>query len=116
MRCPCPFQPLIDGWRVSSSSTEANNPRLTLKEEDGLVRDQVTGQVLRRVDTANNGGSTQIGSLEELDKSRVFLRFRLDDSSHHGDGVLTVDKGLSTETFYRSSGLFQPALSDQPPR
>jgi len=87
--------------RVSGGNpTEEHDPRLTLKEEDGLVCNQVTSQVLRSVDATNNGGSSQIGALEKLDESRVVLRLCLDDSSHHGDGFLTVDLGLSTETLY----------------
>lgn len=79
---------------------------LTLKEEDGLVGDKVSCQVLCQVDAADDGGSTQIGPLEELDDSRVVLRLCLNDSSHHGDGFRTVNQRPSTETFYGASGLF----------
>jgi hypothetical protein len=46
---------------------------LTLKEEDGLVGDKVTGQVLSGIDTADDEGAAEVGALEELEKARVFV-------------------------------------------
>jgi hypothetical protein len=59
---------------------------LTFEEESGLVSDQVTSKVLRRVDQASNDRSSQVSTLDKVKQRRVtaLLLLNLNSTFHHG--------------------------------
>jgi hypothetical protein len=63
---------------------------LTLKEECRLIGDQITSEVLRRVDQAGNECSAKVNSLDEIKQGRLatFVSFNLNCTLHHGKCVL----------------------------
>lgn len=74
---------------------------LTLEEEGGLVGNQVTSKVLRRVDQAGDDGSPKVSALEKIKDGGVSTldRLDLDSTLHHGKGVVSLGLGLRAETF-----------------
>lgn len=60
---------------------------LTLEEECGLVRDEVTGEVLRGVHQASDGCAPKICSLEQVKQagSTAQLGLDLDCALDHGE-------------------------------
>jgi hypothetical protein len=65
--------------------------RRTLEEENSLIGDQVTSQILSGVDTTNDSSSSKVGSLEQLEKVGRDIGFSVNGSSHHGDRLGGVD-------------------------
>jgi hypothetical protein len=85
---------------------------LTLKEKDGLVGDEIACQVLRGIDTTDNGGTSKISALEKFEQIGRYVGLLIDDSSHHSHSLGSVDSRSSTETLDGSSSLVQLALAD----
>lgn len=82
-----------------------------------LVGDQVSGEILRCVYTADDECSPKVRSTEKLQEARSSRRLLVfDDPSHHGHGLCRVDPRFATETLNGPRGLFVSALPDKPPR
>ena len=61
---------------------------LTLEEVYSLIGDQIAGQILRSVDTANNERAVEISALPEFNQAWLLLSLlQLDRATHHCHGV-----------------------------
>lgn len=91
--------------------------KLTFEEVNGLIGNQVTGQILRSVDTAYDQCTVTIGSLPELNETGfLFGLLEFDCTTHHGDCVCGV---ISCTCASETSDCFlcfsETTLSDEPP-
>lgn len=93
------------------------NGELTLEEVSGLVRNQVTRKVLRRIDETGDDCSSAIGTLPEIEKCGItacFL-FDLDSTLDHGERLVGLFFGFGAQAFDGFQGLFFAAATDEPP-
>ena len=65
---------------------------LTLKEERGLVGDEITGEVLRGVHQTRDGCAPEVGTLEQVKQARsaTQLGLNLDCALDHGELLSVV--------------------------
>jgi hypothetical protein len=84
---------------------------------DSLIGDEITSQVLGKVDTADDHGATEVDTLEQFDVVGLLVALlKLDDTAHHGDALLGIDSSLTAETSDGLGSLLELALAGQPPR
>lgn len=90
---------------------------LTLEEECRLVGDQITGEILRCVHQTGDDGATQIGALQQIEEGRrpAHLRFDLDGSLDHGEGLLGLLSILAAEALDGAKRFCFAAAADEPP-
>lgn len=105
---------LYASWHSRSDESKV----LTFEEEGGLVGNQVTGKILRRVHQADDSRSPQIGSLDKVEKGRgtTHLLLNFNSSLHHGQCLLRMLSRFVTEALDGAEGLVFAAATDQPPR
>lgn len=86
----------------------------TLKEEGGLVRNEVARKVLRRIHQASDQSTSEISALEKVKKGgrTAKLSFDLDGTLNHGKLLIGIDQGLAAKTFERALGFFLATLAD----
>jgi hypothetical protein len=104
----------LGGSGLSAGTGEA----LTLKEESGLVGNEVAGQILRSVHTTGDERSPEVGTLEQIKKGRftTHLTFDYDSSLYHSKCLFSLFWVLVAETFDGLEGLVSTAITNQPPR
>src|SRR5688572_14655555 len=100
---------LYSSWRSVS--------RLTLEEEDGLVGNQVAGQVLGSVDAADDEGTVKVDTAEKLEVGRLLgILLKLDGTTHHSNGLMGVrNNSLASETADGLGCLVEAAFANKPP-
>lgn len=89
----------------------------TGEEVNCLVGNQVTSQVLREVDTSDDQGAAKVSASEELGVRRRLCRgLHIDDTAHHGDGLVSHRLGFAAETVDGFGCFFETTFADEPPR
>lgn len=91
-----------------------------LEEEGGLVGDQVTGEVLRGVHQAGDGGTSEIDTLEEVEEcgGAADVGLDLNGTLDHCELALGLAGGAvgGAETLDGAEGFLLAAAADEPPR
>jgi hypothetical protein len=100
-----------------STQLGVEGPELTLEEEDSLVGNQVTSQVLRSVDAAHNEGTVKVNAAEQLKVAGLLLtRLKVNSTAHHSNSLRGIgDDGATSQTADGLGCLFKTALADKPP-
>lgn len=71
---------------------------LTLEEVDGLVGDEVTSKILRRVHTADNQGTVEISAPEQLQVAGLLLALlELDGTANHGNAFGSIERIFASQ-------------------
>ena len=120
VRCQDPREhdeePLESGCNQTKSKGSVCRYAGLLEEVDSLVGDEVTSQVLRSVDTADDESAVEISATEQFKVVGVLDRLlEIDGTTHHGDGLAEVQAGAASETANCVFGFFEAALADEPP-
>ena len=89
---------------------------LTFEKVDGLVGNKITSQVLCSIHKADDTSSVRVDTLPQVQKGRITLiRFEVDSSLDHGNGLVGVELILASETFERFGRLLHTTFADEPP-
>jgi len=104
-------------WQVVCLGDDTYVHSCALEEEGGLVGDQVSGKVLRRVDQAGDDCAAKIGALPEIQErsGAADVCLDLDRALDHGECFVGALLGVVAEAFDGSQGFFFAAAADEPP-